>query len=64
MVSRLSERFSKEISERKLEIISGDILKVTFPSFDVCVANIPYYVPFYEHEIRDRCLLTFFSVLF
>lgn len=45
MVSRLSERFSKEISEKKLEIITGDILKVALPTFDLCVANIPYYVP-------------------
>lgn len=44
MVSRLSERFANEISQQKLKIITGDILKVALPSFDICVANIPYYV--------------------
>lgn len=44
MVSRLSERCVNEISQQKLNIITGDILKVALPSFDVCVANIPYYV--------------------
>lgn len=46
MVSRLSERFSNEISQQRLEIITGDVLKVALPSFDICVANIPYYVRF------------------
>ena len=47
MVSRLSERFANEISQQKLKIITGDILKVALPSFDICVANIPYYVHFF-----------------
>ena len=44
MVSRLSERFANEIRQQRLNIIAGDILKVALPSFDICVANIPYYV--------------------
>lgn len=44
MISYLSTRFADQMKDCKLQIISGDVLKVTLPYFDVCVANIPYYV--------------------
>ena len=44
MVSYLSTRFADQITDSKLQIVLGDVLKVKLPYFDVCVANIPYYV--------------------
>ena len=44
MISYLSTRFADQMKDCKLQIISGDVLKVALPYFDACVANIPYYV--------------------
>ena len=44
MVAVLQQRFQQEIQDSKLTLLEGDVLKDPLPAFDVCVANIPYYV--------------------
>ena len=44
MVAVLQQRFQQEIQDSKLSLLEGDVLKDPLPAFDVCVANIPYYV--------------------
>lgn len=44
MVRVLQERFREDVDRKKLVILEGDVLKDPFPSFDTCIANIPYYV--------------------
>ena len=44
MVRVLQERFREDVDRKKLMILEGDVLKDPFPSFDTCIANIPYYV--------------------
>ena len=48
----LKEKFSKEITEGKLELISGDILNLEapLPSYYKIIANIPYYIT--SHLLR------------
>lgn len=47
MVAVLQQRFQREIRDSKLTLLEGDVLKDPLPAFDVCVANIPYYVTSY-----------------
>ena len=47
MVAVLQQRFQQEIRDSKLTLLEGDVLKDPLPAFDVCVANIPYYVTSY-----------------
>ena len=55
LTSALEEKFAKEISEKQLEIISGDILEMGFEKLEIgslpagkagwkLIANIPYYI--------------------
>ncbi|MBO8182878.1 MAG: ribosomal RNA small subunit methyltransferase A [Archaeoglobus sp.] len=44
MVGMLRRKFSREIQERRFELIQGDALKISFPEFDKFVANIPYSI--------------------
>lgn len=44
MVRILQERFREDVDRKKLVILEGDVLKDPLPSFDTCIANIPYYV--------------------
>lgn len=44
MIAVLQQRFQDQIQEGKLTLLEGDVLKDPLPSFDMCVANIPYYV--------------------
>lgn len=44
MMAVLQQRFQREIQDAKLTLLEGDVLKDPLPSYDVCVANIPYYV--------------------
>lgn len=40
----LEKEFSKEIAEKKLEIICADALDIDFTGFGKCVSNIPYEI--------------------
>ena len=48
LISALEEKFAKEISEKQLEIISGDVLEMDFEKLEIgnwkLIANIPYYI--------------------
>jgi len=44
MVAELQKRFQGTEEKSRLEIIVGDAIKLDFPYFDCCVANIPYQI--------------------
>lgn len=44
MVVELKKRVQGTQYENKLQIIHKDVLKVDFPYFDLCVANLPYAI--------------------
>jgi len=44
MVAELQKRVQGTEEASRLEIIVGDAIKVEFPFFDACVANIPYQI--------------------
>lgn len=44
MVAQLTKRVGVSEYQNKLVLRHGDILKEALPSFDVCVANIPYQI--------------------
>jgi len=44
MIGELHKRTKATQHGHKLTIIHGDALKINFPYFDVCVANIPYQI--------------------
>lgn len=53
--------------EHKLSIIQGDAIKVAFPFFDVCVANVPYQISsalvfkLLSHRPMFRCAIMMFQ---
>uniref|UniRef100_A0A6G3MI09 rRNA adenine N(6)-methyltransferase n=1 Tax=Henneguya salminicola TaxID=69463 RepID=A0A6G3MI09_HENSL len=51
MVAELEKRFRTSPSYSKLKIISGDALKVDLPFFNICVANLPYQVFYYNFYV-------------
>jgi len=44
MVAQLLKRVGISEFQPKLKLLQGDVLKTTFPFFDICVANIPYQI--------------------
>ena len=44
LAAELSKRVQGTESQRKLDIILGDFLKVELPYFDVCISNTPYQI--------------------
>ncbi|XP_063933579.1 probable dimethyladenosine transferase [Zophobas morio] len=44
MVAEIQKRVLSTPHARKLEILVGDAVKIEFPPFDVCVANVPYQI--------------------
>jgi len=44
MVREVLKRVEGTPEESKLRVIQGDVMKVTLPPFDVCIANIPYQI--------------------
>ena len=44
MAAELTKRVQGQPSERRLEIILGDVIKTELPYFDVCISNTPYQV--------------------
>lgn len=44
MAAEVTKRMKKLGYGHKFELIQGDALKVQFPFFDVCVANLPYQI--------------------
>ncbi|VDP15585.1 unnamed protein product [Soboliphyme baturini] len=44
LVGELQKRVQSLCLQSKLDIITGDVLKVEWPFFDVCVANLPFQI--------------------
>jgi len=44
MVAQLLKRVGISEYQPKLKLLQGDVLKVNFPYFDLCIANIPYQI--------------------
>jgi len=67
LVAELQKRVQCTQMQSKLEIIPGDILKVPWPYFDVCVANLPFQIssPFIFklllHRPAFRCAVIMFQ---
>jgi 18S rRNA (adenine1779-N6/adenine1780-N6)-dimethyltransferase len=67
MASEVSKRMKKIGYGHKFELIQGDALKVEFPFFDVCVANLPYQIssPFtfklLAHRPAFKCAVLMFQ---
>ena len=73
MVDELRKRFMLSGEFSRLEIRIGDVIKSTLPSFDVCVANLPYQVSIaiemiifplailMTQSLPDDCLSSFVS---
>mmetsp|Transcript_5617 Transcript_5617/g.5816 ORF Transcript_5617/g.5816 Transcript_5617/m.5816 type:complete len:311 (-) Transcript_5617:46-978(-) len=70
MVREVLKRVEGSENERKLQIIEGDILRVEWPFFDVCVANLPYQIssPFLfkllAHRPPFRCAVVMLQLEF
>ncbi|XP_076033168.1 dimethyladenosine transferase-like [Oratosquilla oratoria] len=67
MVAELNKRFIGTPYQSKLEIRVGDVLKAKLPTFDACVANLPYQIssPFVFklllHRPIFRCAILMFQ---
>ncbi|KAK3894185.1 hypothetical protein Pcinc_002042 [Petrolisthes cinctipes] len=67
MVAELHKRFVTTALHSKLDIRIGDVLKAQLPTFDVCVANLPYQIssPFVFklllHRPIFRCAILMFQ---
>lgn len=67
LIAELQKRVQATPFQSKLEVIPGDIIKVQWPIFDVCVANLPYQIssPFVFklllHRPVFRCAVLMFQ---
>jgi len=44
MIAELQKRVQGTPFQQKLQILCGDVIKIDFPYFDLCIANIPYQI--------------------
>lgn len=58
LVERLSERFLREIGEKRLVVVHGNAVSCPLPGFDVVVSNLPYSA---SSKITFRLLETGFE---
>lgn len=67
MVREVLKRVEGTKEERKLKVIQGDAIKVKWPFFDVCVANVPYQISsalvfkLLSHRPMFRCAVMMFQ---
>jgi len=67
MTREVLKRVEGTSEEHKLTIIQGDAIKVAFPFFDVCVANVPYQISsalvfkLLSHRPMFRCAVMMFQ---
>ncbi|PAV56729.1 hypothetical protein WR25_04997 [Diploscapter pachys] len=66
MISELKKRVLGTPSQNKLEVRSGDVMKMEWPYFDVCVANLPYQIssPFVFKLLLQRPLPRYAVLMF
>lgn len=59
MAAEVTKRVQGTPSQKRLEVILGDVIKTNLPYFDVCISNTPYQVrqlPLYT-PLHGTCLL-------
>jgi 18S rRNA (adenine1779-N6/adenine1780-N6)-dimethyltransferase len=67
LAAELRKRIQHLAHHQRLHLIVGDALKVSFPFFDVCVANVPYQISsplmfkLLLHRPMFRCALLMFQ---
>eukprot|EP00467_Chlorarachnion_reptans_P003354 CAMPEP_0114499280 /NCGR_PEP_ID=MMETSP0109-20121206/7331_1 /TAXON_ID=29199 /ORGANISM="Chlorarachnion reptans, Strain CCCM449" /LENGTH=302 /DNA_ID=CAMNT_0001676833 /DNA_START=20 /DNA_END=931 /DNA_ORIENTATION=- len=67
MIAELHKRFQGTELIHKLNIVQGDAIKLKFPYFDVCVANVPYQISspltfkLLSHRPIFRCAVLMFQ---
>ncbi|GAB5367246.1 hypothetical protein AAMO2058_001213500 [Amorphochlora amoebiformis] len=67
MIAELHKRFQGTELIHKLQVIHGDAIKLKFPFFDVCVANVPYQISspltfkLLSHRPFFRCAVLMFQ---
>uniref|UniRef100_A0A914VJ69 rRNA adenine N(6)-methyltransferase n=1 Tax=Plectus sambesii TaxID=2011161 RepID=A0A914VJ69_9BILA len=44
LIAELKKRVLGSPLHSKLEVLPGDVMKMQWPYFDVCVANLPYQI--------------------
>uniref|UniRef100_A0A915AFQ0 rRNA adenine N(6)-methyltransferase n=1 Tax=Parascaris univalens TaxID=6257 RepID=A0A915AFQ0_PARUN len=66
MIAELKKRVLGTAVQQKLEIRPGDIMKVEWPFFDVCIANLPYQIssPFVFRLLLQRPLPRYAVLMF
>lgn len=62
MVAELHKRFVSTPMHSKLDIRIGDVLKAQLPTFDVCVANLPYQVCICSWYFTSVFILFFYTL--
>jgi 18S rRNA (adenine1779-N6/adenine1780-N6)-dimethyltransferase len=67
MVREVLKRVQGTTLERKLTVLQGDAMKLAWPFFDVCVANVPYQISsglvfkLLAHRPTFRCAVMMFQ---
>uniref|UniRef100_A0A0R3S0G8 rRNA adenine N(6)-methyltransferase n=1 Tax=Elaeophora elaphi TaxID=1147741 RepID=A0A0R3S0G8_9BILA len=66
MIAELKKRVIGTLYQQKLEVKQGDAIKMEWPFFDVCVANIPYQIssPFVFRILLQRPLPRYAILMF
>uniref|UniRef100_F1L8U8 rRNA adenine N(6)-methyltransferase n=1 Tax=Ascaris suum TaxID=6253 RepID=F1L8U8_ASCSU len=66
MIAELKKRVLGTPVQQKLEVRPGDVMKVEWPFFDVCVANLPYQIssPFVFKLLLQRPLPRYAVLMF
>ncbi|CAD6186574.1 unnamed protein product [Caenorhabditis auriculariae] len=56
MIAEVKKRVIGGPLQSKLEVLSGDVMRMEWPVFDVCVANLPYQIssPFVQKFLLQR----------
>jgi len=66
LVAELKKRVLGTPLQGKLDVLIGDVMKIEWPNFDVCVANLPYQIssPFVFRLLLHRPLPRYAVLMF
>lgn len=66
MIAELKKRVIGTPAQSKLQVIAGDVMKTEWPTFDVCVSNLPYQIssPFVFKLLLQRPLPRYAVIMF
>lgn len=56
MAAEVTKRFQGTPSQKRLDVILGDVMKTDLPYFDVCISNTPYQVCIHEWRLTSENL--------